>query len=398
MSSAQRVLLNLVGEQPMPSLIPILQYRPDVVIFLYSDRTRSQMADVCAALELADGLDTTKRVKVEIDPAQFIRSADVVAQVLADYPDGQFLFNLSGGTKLMALSLYRAAEGKGDVIYVSADDECILRLQAEAIVEEPTTAQVPAAAYLRAHGASIDPARSRDVTSLVPAHFEIARHLAYWAPGPSASDVPSALRTGLEDWRKAVARRRKVRPPDRYPVRISLPHPSPTEAELVDLLVRHGLAKPARRGASFILDNHDAWAFLNGGWLEGYAFDVARQSGVFHDCRVHVGIEHAALGQNELDLIAMRGAVATLCSCKTGSVPRGAAKVRWLDELEARASALGAFCGKLLIGSQPRQAYGEAFVQRAEQMGVEVATGEDLPVLAAALDRASRHKGKPRKT
>ena len=381
MSPPHRVLLNLVGEQPMPSLIPILEYRPDVAVFLYSDRTASQVAEVCAALELFDGLSATRCVKVRIDPHRFIRSADVVSRVMAEYPGSQFLFNLSGGTKPMALSLYRAAEGRGEILYVSADDECILHLQPAAIVEGPVTAQVPAAVYLQAHGATIDPARSLDVTFLSPVHFEVARHLA-------------SRTLGLEGWRKAIGRRRKVRPPAPYPVRVSLPHPSPAEVAIVDLLARHGLVTRSRTGASFTLESHDTWLFLNGGWLELYAFDVARTMGLFHDCRVQVSITHPELGQNELDLIAMRGTVATLCSCKTGSPRRGAARIRLLDELEARASALGAFCGKLLIASQPRQAYGPGFLQRAAQMGIEVATGEDLPELAAVLERASRRKGK----
>jgi len=349
MNPARRVLLNLVGEQPMPSLIPILQYRPGVVIFLYSDRTAPQVADVCAALELA-GMDATQCVKMRIYPARFIRSADVIPRILADYPNALFLFNLSGGTKLMALSLYRAAQGHGDILYVSADDECILHLQPGAIVEEPITVQVPVAVYLRAHGAQIDPARSLDTDSLSPTLFEVARLLAQWT-------------LGLADWRRALGRRKRVNP-------------------------------SAPKGASFIVDDHKTWLFLNGGWLELYAFDVARQMGLFHDCRVQVGIEHPELGQNELDLVVMRGTVATICSCKTGSAPRGSAKVRLLDELEARASALGTFCGKLLIVSQPRKTYGDSFVQRAKQMGIEVATGEDLPELATLLERASRRKGK----
>jgi len=382
MSPPRRVLLILVGEQPMPSLIPVLQYRPDVAVFLHSGRTASQVDDVCAALELVPGLEAIACARVPIDPAHFIRSAEVISQVLTDYPGSQFLFNLSGGTKLMALSLYRAAESKGEVIYVSADDECILRWQPQAIVEEPIAVQVPAAVYLRAHGGRLDPARSQDVTALSAAHLEVARQLAHAV-------------LGLAGLRQAFIRRSRVTPSSVYPVRVGLPHPSPVESELVDLLVHRGLAQTGGRGGSFILPDAEVWRFLNGGWLEVYAFDAAWQSSLFHDCCLHVGIEHLELGQNELDLIAMRGAVATLCSCKTGSVPRGAARVRWLDELEARASALGAFCGKLLIGSQPRQAYGEAFVQRAEQMGIEVATGEDLPELAAALERASRRKGKP---
>jgi hypothetical protein len=386
MISTHRVLFNLVGEQPMPSLIPILQYRPEVAVFLYSHRTASQVADVCAALEGASGWGDVQCLKVRIDPARFIRSAGVIHQVLGDYPGSQCLFNLSGGTKLMALSLYRAAQGRGDVLYVSADDECILRLQPEAIVEEPIAVQVSAALYLRAHGAGIDPARSLDVASLPPSRFEVARHLADRA-------------LDLEGWRKALGQRRKVHPPARYPVRVSLPSPLPAEEAIVDLLAQRGLVTRSKRGASFLVESHDAWLFLDGGWLELYAFDVARGMGLFHDCRVHVGIAHPELGQNELDLIAVRGTVATICSCKTGRAPKGVAKVRLLDELEARASALGAFCGKLLVVSQPRRAYGDSFFQRAAQMGIEVVAGEDLPRLGEMLERASRGKGKrPRGT
>ena len=381
MSLPQRVLFILAGEQPMPGLIPILQHRPDVAIFLYSDHTASQVANVCAALELADGLDAIQCVQERIDPAHFIRSADVLSRVMARYPGSQFLFNLSGGTKLMALSMYRAAAGQGEVLYVSGDGESIFHLRPEAIVEEPIAVRVPAAVYLRAHGAAVDPARSLDGASLSPVHFQVARHLALWT-------------LGLEGWRKALAGRKKVCPPASYPVRVSLPHPTPAEAAIVDLLARLGWVARVGKGASFVIESPDTLLFLNGGWLEVYALDVARGMGLFHDCRAHLGIVHPRLGQNELDLIAMRGAVATICSCKTGRPHKSADRLHLLDELEARASTLGAFCGKLLIASQPRQAYGCPFLRRAEQKGIEVAAGEDLPQLGEALARASRRKGK----
>jgi hypothetical protein len=378
------VLVNLVGEQPMPSLIPVLQYRPDVAVFLFSDRTVSQVADICAALDALDDLDSVQCVKVPIDPDRFIRSAEVISPILAGYPGAQFLFNLSGGTKLMALSLYRAAEGQGEVIYVSADDECILRLGQETIIEQPIAIQMPAAIYLRAHGAQIDPARSLETGALSQRHFEAADHLAHRA-------------LHLERWRRALTKHRRVGDPS-FPARVTLPEPSAIELASVDLLVQLGFIEREKEGnrTSFILPDHETWLFLNGGWLEVYALHVARNMRPFHDCRAQVFISHPKLVQNELDLVVMRGSVATIGSCKTGSAPRGAGKIRLLDELEARAMALGVFCGKLLIVSQPRQAYGESFMQRAAQMGIEVATGEELPNLAEALERASRHKGRPK--
>ncbi len=87
MKPAPRVLLTLAGEQPMPSLIPILQYRPDVVVFLYSDRTAPQVADVCAALDLVAEL-SPRCVRVPIDPAHFIRSADVIPRFWPTIPAG----------------------------------------------------------------------------------------------------------------------------------------------------------------------------------------------------------------------------------------------------------------------------------------------------------------------
>lgn len=108
-----KTLISLIGEQPMPNLLPILFFKPDKNILLYSDLTES------GARKLEKLLSNSDKAKVDAYDIDSIKK-----QVLVKIQDSDdFIFNITGGTKLMSLALFQVAlERKIKFIYFQSEE------------------------------------------------------------------------------------------------------------------------------------------------------------------------------------------------------------------------------------------------------------------------------------
>lgn len=104
----QRIMISLVGEQPVPNVLPVRYYRPDQIVLVYTKQTK-KVAD-----RLVDLMPKAHLVG-PVDPYSLESVEDALREWFAEHdPDsGDVLFNITGGTKLMALSAYRMAERQG---------------------------------------------------------------------------------------------------------------------------------------------------------------------------------------------------------------------------------------------------------------------------------------------
>ncbi len=103
----QKVMIALIGEQQIPNLLPIRYEKPDRVILVYTDRTEK-------------GFERLKNLlgNAHVDPIKIKSPYDIFAiqQELGGFiNDNEFsssnvIFNLTGGTKTMALASYHLAE------------------------------------------------------------------------------------------------------------------------------------------------------------------------------------------------------------------------------------------------------------------------------------------------
>jgi hypothetical protein len=100
-------MIALMGEQPMPNLLPIRNENPDRAILVYTDRTKGGYN------RLKDLL-----VKTQVDPLKIDSPYDIlkIQQDLNGFISdnrinpSDIIFNLTGGTKPMAFASYRLAE------------------------------------------------------------------------------------------------------------------------------------------------------------------------------------------------------------------------------------------------------------------------------------------------
>lgn len=106
-ATGSQVLFCLVGEQPVPNLLPILYYRPAYVVLVHSDYTRR------VAENLRRVLDATPPVTLcEVDAFAIERARLVMLDLIVEHgwPPTDLTFNFTGGTKPMSLAGYRVAQ------------------------------------------------------------------------------------------------------------------------------------------------------------------------------------------------------------------------------------------------------------------------------------------------
>lgn len=100
----KKALILLVGEQPIPNLLPSRHLRPEVAVLVHTDRTR----DIAERLEgLLSGCRCLLCCVGPYDLPGVQRALrDFLQQKLAGH---QLVFNLTGGTKPMSLAAFQVA-------------------------------------------------------------------------------------------------------------------------------------------------------------------------------------------------------------------------------------------------------------------------------------------------
>ncbi len=358
-------MFMLVGDQTLPNLIPFLQagetYRRVVLVstpapairqavdYLRFFLTRYGLAESAVINCEADGYD------LELTLAVCRRTLDELA---ASEPDFSPVFNMTGGTKIMALAAYQLAlETGGRLLYLDSGQDRLLELLPTQRVQ-PLQVQLNVADYLAAHGYDSLHDRSRASEPVRQA----ARHLALANPA-TVSRLAKLLNT--------APRRPLLAQADEETRQLAL--------DLEGLLWR---LKPdeADANAPWQLEQlAEPDFFPGGGWLERYAFDCAVAVGE-PLCDVRGGLSIRRETENELDLAFTWKHHLAIASCKTGIKPESA----WLYDLNDRGRRLGSFARKILIVNMDTQPATE-FRKRAAQDNIWLLDATALPHLTARL-------------
>ncbi|NJN66503.1 MAG: DUF1887 family protein [Chloroflexaceae bacterium] len=105
-------MIALIGEQPMPNLLPVLYYQPERVVLVYTEKTEKVAQRLKAIRNEAillgpvgayDITDTEECIRSWIETNAIDRT--------------NILFNVTGGTKMMMLPSYRLAEKMGSPFF-----------------------------------------------------------------------------------------------------------------------------------------------------------------------------------------------------------------------------------------------------------------------------------------
>lgn len=111
-------LITLVGEQPIPNLLPIRHIKPERVLFVHTgsgSRGTEPVARHVARLVCEYDPDF-----VVVDPYDLLAARKQIAAKLS--PDESIMVNITGGTKMMALAAYAlAVERNASFIYLQTE-------------------------------------------------------------------------------------------------------------------------------------------------------------------------------------------------------------------------------------------------------------------------------------
>ena len=113
------ITVSLIGEQPIPNLLPIRYQPPDAVVLVYTDRTQAAAERLGRLLPM----DCTA-VPCLVSAYDIQATTQDLLSLIGEHEwaASDMLFNLTGGTKAMALAAYlAAAELRAPFIYLQSE-------------------------------------------------------------------------------------------------------------------------------------------------------------------------------------------------------------------------------------------------------------------------------------
>ncbi len=394
-------LIQLISEETMQNLLPILALRPPTVFHLSTEKTRRR-SDWIIEGARQSGISVAKK-EIGLDEMPGIRSASLAVKAAIGEALSSGLHpvvNFTGGTKLMSIGAHQAAqECKVCSLYVDTEHLHF--------IDGGTASGL---AGILANDYSFSPlSRSLNVNSIAVAngsqrvtggkdwkpYVPVAQHLlgnpddekrcwesVFGAGGLMANGKePRTPSDWLKLWKIPLDIPPEVADPlsglnmleRRDDGRFYLPRRLSGGVENLPSDFSFAEYSRAVAPAQSIL------SFLSGGWWEVAVAAAVSQSGIFRDIRwsVNVGAKYSGPDKEE-DVVAVQGVQAVYISCKRGG--NRARLLGQLDELDNRAKNIGGrFARKFLAVYLPIHGRtAENLYKRAYELGVKILQHQDI--------------------
>ena len=377
-------LIQLVSEQTMQNVLPILALRPSHVCHVATPRVASRSDWIMNCVRQANvvpELDVSRLTDMPTIP----ETAQEILRLATDAKKrgSEVIVNFTGGTKMMSIGAYAAAmELHATSVYIDTEH----RVFVDGHTGDPLSgflqnnlAFTPYERALTVNAIAVANGRERVTGGRDPSRYvALSQHLLSHPRDESQlwecfngqhGITPKGMEPRTADgWRPLVDKHLAL---------------SPEVAEfaaIAGLLCRDGdhvrLPDACRNDMRLCQFIH---SFFTGAWWEIAIVDAARRSGRFRDVRwgAEAG-QRQACGSMEEDVLAVDGVGIAYFSCKRGGA---AAKLsRQLEEMDASARRLGGrFVTKFFcVCIEPRGLVAANLKRRATELEVTVLTGNDL--------------------
>ncbi|HHY94919.1 MAG TPA: DUF1887 family protein [Firmicutes bacterium] len=367
-----RVQFMLVGGRLPPNIIGATLLRPDTVGVVASKDAVEEVGLLEEALRNMVGPPEWVRV---VDPHDYDVNVGICEEFTRQYSHGNELyFNITCGTKIMAMAAYEAARRcpEARVFYVDTAGRRIIWLVGRG--EAVGSFRISIADYLAAYGRE---AMRKPVFETLTFGKEQALTAAALLARDRERSVPF-----LERVRKSQGN---------YPCTVHAR--ADGEQSLMNDLARLGLIDVVSQDRFVIRSNED-WNFFKGDWLEIFVWDQARRlqepDGQATFDEVEIGLEiPSGEATKEIDVACLRDGRLIHCSCKTGGDAFNTAP---LDELAAVSSLIGGrYCTRVFVTHRRLGDVDERrkqkFREQARQREIVVIAGEELVDVGAILKK-----------
>ncbi len=401
-------LIQLISEQTMQNLLPVLRLQPSRLVHLATPKTAARSDFILEAARQSGMKPEIETVALSAMPAVAETSNAIAAAIEGAREKGPLpVINFTGGTKLMSIGAFAAALNRqAPSLYVDTQDDCFV---------DGRTAD--GLADLLNHDFSFTPLRTTlSVDAVAVAHGkERVTGGLDWRPYLTLAryffenpDVEQAVhesffgRGGLiandraprqpEDWRQLLDQRIELpREVARLAIeaKILLPGdgsgtrpPDATRDELDVLIAARRQRKHVpdydRRRIAATRPIQDAINFLTGGWWEVLVAEAAERSGLFRDIRWSCEVAERGGGSLEEDVLALDGVRVVCISCKRGGHRERLLPL--LEEIDARARAIGGNFTRRFLATchPPRGRTGQNLKRRARELDITLLSRENL--------------------
>lgn len=316
------IQLCIVSGQPLPNLIPVLQFRPERVALVVSAAMKDAADRFVGTLKSVGWTDQHIDRFEELPSENYGQLVDfamgVHEQLTTNYPNARIIYNATGGNKLMALafSQWFGSGEQHDMIYSDTANRRIEHLSAGRESIEPMESVLSLDLYLNAQGKTVRSRQDTDEKWLEKAQLRkpatrfiaenaskigglVALFNKWYAPDNQGNVVPNVLRLDHPprgDWRQAL-----------------------------ELLEQGQVLERGESAQEWFPRSSDAAVYLSGAWLEEFVWFAAKDAGagdVGLSVEVTDNADNKSDIRNEMDVVAVHNNRLLMIECKTGNLAR----------------------------------------------------------------------------
>ena len=406
---AQLVLVG--GRSSVPNILTILFQKPDVVIVLSSYESHRDFASfkyivktilpTCAIEDLPP-----------VDAFEPEEIAERCVEAFQRYSTAEWICNITAATTIMSIAVYEEARKfQKDCWYLNTSKTRVITLvgakldsNCNAVIFHLSVSEYIAAYYYSLENGDLEERR------------EWCEQ--YWLPSAQLLGQNPILAGHLKPVMKAIGSTKQQRPSKNESKHYDFPKLPQEAHDIMKKAEQFGLASDVRveNGVLHFTLTHLQDSFLNGGWLELYVWNEAKQiklsdnSSLFDDCQWNHKVTISGL-KREVDVALTYKAQLIIAECKTGD---DATDSKTLNELVSVSNPLGGkFVGKILISSlfspqetEPDQIQDgklrekikghREFLSKADHHNIVVIMAEDLPHIRERLKQEAETPKYPR--
>jgi len=362
----------------MPNLIINLEYLPKEAFFLCTDDVRDVYENLKESLE-PKGIQCRS---IPVPPFDYDANERACRDILTQADYKNVYFNVTGGTKVMALAAFAVASQDGEkVIYLDTEGDRILTLSPTKAAT-PVTVRVDVETFLNAHGLFID----RTGRALVFMEREGLEKLVI-DMGRRAVSID-----GLLNKIKNFYDRNDFTTPINFYFDRDAVHKG-NQRNLLEEFVNLNLIKNYQTVGDYsakfqVVNDTVIREFLCGDWIELYTYLQAQNSGV-DDCLVSVYVKDERYEvSNEIDVLFTKDNHLGVCSCKTRREARieGELYSEHIAAYETISRTLGGIFTKVFLISSEEIPESSGTYQRAKSLQAEIINPKQFPNLYQKLE------------
>lgn len=144
-----KILINLIGGQPAPNYIAVIETKSDRFINLYSSSTKQHHSNLCNVLS-----NLKWDHHFEVDAYDFENVQKVVSNIFNEYgKTNELILNLTGGTKIMSIAAFiRFNELHLPMVYVDTQNDKIISFSTNSILQREISCNIRMKDYFLLHG------------------------------------------------------------------------------------------------------------------------------------------------------------------------------------------------------------------------------------------------------